>query len=74
MRSSSFCITRKIIKARMLLKPPLVLPAQAPMNITAARMSQVRWGQAPTSSQKMPVVVMKDTTWKSELRKACSMS
>ena len=58
---------------RMHLKPPLVLPAQAPRYITMPRMTHVMCGHwAMSSPDSMPVVVMNDTTWNSAERKACS--
>ena len=58
---------------RMHLKPPLVLPAQAPRYMTSPRMTHVRCGHWPRSSPRnAPVVVMNDTVWKRAERKACS--
>ena len=62
------------ITARMHLKPPLVLPEQAPMNIQTANTTHVTCGQRAASSLKSPVVVMNDTTWKMATRKAFSNS
>ena len=56
------------------LKPPLVLPAQAPKYITTPNITQVICGQVPASSLNIPVVVINDTTWNNAARKACSKS
>ena len=59
---------------RMLLKPPLVLPEQAPRNMQVASTTHVTWGHVAASSLKRPVVVMNETTWKMPQRKAFSMA
>ncbi len=71
---NSFCITFNTITQRMLLKPPLVLPEHAPINMQSASSTHVTCGHLPTSSLKSPVVVMNDTTWKIAQRKAYSRS
>ena len=65
--------TLKIITPRIHLKPPVVEPEQAPINIRQPRMTHVMCGQRDTSSLKSPVVVINDTTWNSAERKACSI-
>ena len=72
MRRNSLRNTLNTMTSRMHLKPPVVDPEQAPMNIRQPRTIQVMRGHMAASSLKMPVVVMNDTTWKSEDRKARS--
>ena len=71
---NSLRTTFSSISTRMLLKPPVVLPEQAPQNISRARMAHVMWGQAPASVLVRPVVVRNDTTWNRAMRKAYSRS
>ena len=71
---NSLLSTRKSISTRMLLNPPVVLPAQAPVNMSTPRMTHVMCGHAPASVFDSPVVVMNDTTWNSDERKARSRS
>lgn len=54
------------------LKPPVVEPEQAPINIRQPRMTHVICGQRAASSLNSPVVVMNDTTWNKADRKARS--
>ena len=51
-----------VITARIHLKPPLVLPAQAPTNIRPPRIIHVICGHRATSSLNTPVVVINETT------------
>ena len=71
---NSLRITLSNITPRMHLKPPLVLPEQAPMNMQKASITHVTCGQRAASSLKSPVVVMNETTWNMATRKAFSNS
>src|SRR3712207_6948312 len=61
---NSFLMTFRSMTPRILFRPPLVLPEQAPKNIHAANTTHVTCGQVLASSLKRPVVVMNETTWK----------
>ena len=50
------------ITARTHLKPPVVDPEQAPINIRHPKITHVIWGHRAASSLNSPVVVMNDTT------------
>jgi hypothetical protein len=54
------------------LKPPVVDPAQAPINISPNRIIHVRCGHMLAFAFDSPVVVIKDTTWNKAARKAGS--
>ena len=66
--------TLSSITPRMHLKPPLVLPAQAPRYISRPNSIHVICGQRAMSSLSIPVVVINDTTWNKAWRKLSSRS
>ena len=53
--------------------PPAVLPAHEPMTDMMRRMIHVRCGQVRKFSVVKPVVLIIDTTLKSDSRKPCSL-
>ena len=62
MRLNSFLISLNTIMPLAHLKPPLVEPAHAPVNISIPNITHVRCGHCPASSLNSPVVVMKEIT------------
>ena len=55
---------------RLILKPPAVELAQAPVNISSARMPLAISGQVLKSAVAKPVVEMMDVVWKKPSRRA----
>ena len=55
------------------LRPPPVLPAQAPMNINTTSRPLENSGHLSKSTVEKPVVVMMDATWNAAWWKAAKM-
>ena len=62
-RNSSRQSALSMISMRMTLRPPVVEPAQPPMNISSSSTNCAATAQLPKSCEVKPVPVRMETTW-----------